>query len=258
MNRRIIGIIAAGALAIAPACWAQSPLAGEWQGTLNAGGGTQFRIAWHVTAAKDGSFSATIDNLDLGILAIPVKSMTVKDSAITQVIDSDVQINGEAHSVKGTFAGNLSKDGSEIKGTWTQTEPAQPPAELVMKHAGETAVKPAEPPAIVGDWLGILSMQGSDMHVVLHVIAAKDGTLSATSDVPDQGIMGTPGSAVTFKDSKLSINFDTYNGVYAGTLSADGTTIKGTWTAGEPVDLNFTRAAAPAAPVVPKPPDPKN
>ena len=263
MKRRFIQLLALTALAFTPACWAQSPLAGDWQGSLNAGGGTQYRIAWHVTAAQDGSFSATIDNVDLGILAMPVKSMTVKDAAITQVMDTEIQINGEAHAVRGTFVGNLSKDGSEIKGTWPQTAPEQPPAEVVMKHAAAQAeIKPAEPPQIVGDWLGILTMQGSDMHVVLHVVAAKDGTLSATSDVPDQGMVGIPGSAVSFKDSKLSINFDSYNGVYAGTLSPDATSIKGTWTTDQPTELNFTRAAAPAAPApapaAPKAADPKN
>ena len=260
MKRRIIQLLALIALAFTATCWAQSPLAGDWQGTLNAGAGTQYRIAWHVTAAKDGSLSATIDNLDLGILAIPVKSMTVKDSAVTQILDGEIQINGESHAIRGTFVGAMNKDASEIKGTWTQTEPEQPPAEVVVKRAAaQVAAKPAEPPQIAGDWLGVLSMQGSDMRVVLHIIAAKDGTLSASSDVPDQGMMGIPGSAVTFKDSKLSINFDSYNGVYTGTLSQDATTIKGTWTQDQPAELDFTRAPAQAAPTpaAPKPPEPK-
>jgi len=257
MKAKILQLFAFTAFACAPACWGQSPLAGDWLGTINAGG-MQYHIAWHISAAKDGSLSATIDNLDMGLMAIPVKSMTLKDSAVTQVMDGEVQINGEAHAVRGMFAGNLSKDGSEIKGTWTQSEPEQPPADVVMKHSlVQAETKPAAPPQIVGDWLGILSMQGSDMHVVLHITAAKDGTISATTDVPDQGITGVEGSAVSFKDSKLSINFDQYNGVYAGTLSPDATTIKGTWTADQPTELNFTRAAAsPAA--APKPAEPKN
>jgi hypothetical protein len=261
MKRKFIQLLALTAFAFTPACWAQSPLAGDWQGTLNAGGGTQYHIVWHVTAAQDGSLSATIDNTDMGLLAIPVKSMTLKDSAVTQVMDTQIQMNGEPHAVHGMFVGNLSKDGLEIKGTWTQTEPEQPPAEVVLKHSPAPAeAKTAVSPQIVGDWLGILSMQGSDMHVVLHITAAKDGTISATSDVPDQGIVGIPGSAISFKDSKLSINFDQYNGVYAGTLSPDATSIKGTWTTDQPTELNFTRAAAPAAPAAaaPKPADPKN
>ena len=260
MKLKFIQLLAIAALTFTPACWAQSPLVGDWLGTLNAGG-VQYRIAWHVTAAKDGSLSATIDNLDMGILAIPIKSMTVKDATISQVMDAEVQISGEAHAVRGTFVGTLSKDGSEVKGTWTQSEPEQPPAELVMKHTtAQAETKPAEPPQIVGDWLGILTMQGSDMHVLLHIIAAKDGTLAATADVPDQGIVGVPGSAISFKDSKLSINFDSYNGVYAGTLSPDAAAIKGTFTTDQPTELNFIRAAASSAPTAaaPTPTAPKN
>jgi hypothetical protein len=268
MKNKVMQLFALTALAFTPACWAQSPLAGDWQGTLSAGG-MQYRIVWHITAANDGSLSATIDNLDMGIMAIPVKSMTLKDSAVTQIMDGQIQINGESHPVRGMFAGTLNKDATEIKGTWTQAEPEQPPADVVMKRApAQAAVMPATVPAapqqIAGDWLGILSTQGSDIHVVLHIIAAKDGTLSANADTPDQGMTAIPGSGVSFKDSKLHIAFDSYNGVYEGTLSADATSIKGTWTTDQPTELNFMRAApaAPApptpAPAAPKPPDPKN
>jgi uncharacterized protein len=105
---------------------------------------------------------------------------------------------------------------------------------------------------ITGDWQGVLSDGGNDLHVLLHIVAAPDGTLSATADTPDNGQMGTKANGVTFKDSKLSMPFDAYNGVYQGTLSADGNTISGTWTSDHAVPLNFTRvpaqpAAVPAA-----------
>jgi len=97
---------------------------------------------------------------------------------------------------------------------------------------------------IAGDWQGILSVDGNQLHITLHVVAAKDGTLSATADDPDQGQMDTKASAITFKDSKLNVAFDVYNGVYSGTLSADGNQITGTWTQAQPVELNFTRVPA--------------
>jgi len=101
---------------------------------------------------------------------------------------------------------------------------------------------------IAGDWQGILSVEGNQLHITLHIVAEKDGTLSATADDPDQGQMGTKASAVSFKDSKVNIAFDVFNGVYSGTLSADGAQITGTWTQGQPVELNFTRVSAQAAP----------
>jgi pimeloyl-ACP methyl ester carboxylesterase len=96
---------------------------------------------------------------------------------------------------------------------------------------------------------GILSVEGNQLHITLHIAAEKDGTLSATADDPDQGQVGTKASAVSFKDSKVNIAFDVFNGVYSGTLSTDGSQITGTWTQEQPVELNFTRApAAQAAP----------
>jgi fermentation-respiration switch protein FrsA (DUF1100 family) len=106
----------------------------------------------------------------------------------------------------------------------------------------------------VGDWQGVLTVQGNQLRIALHIVAAKDGTLSATADNPDQGQMGTPASAASFKDSKLSLTFDVYNGIYEGTLSPDGSKITGTWTQEQPAELNFTRVPAQAAPRPAAPP----
>ncbi len=244
MKNKIIPMLALIVVALSPVCRAQSQLAGDWLGTLNAGG-TQFHIAWHVVAAKDGSLASTFDNIDQGIFAIPVKSTTLNGSAVTQVVDDVIQINGEPHNVRGTFAGTIDKEGGEVKGTWTQTEPEEPPAELELKRVpAQAAPKPAEQPKIVGDWQGMLSVDGNQLHITLHIAADKDGTLAATADDPDQGQIGTKASAISFKDSKLNVAFDVYNGVYSGTLSADGNQITGAWAQEQPIELNFTRVQA--------------
>jgi uncharacterized protein len=104
---------------------------------------------------------------------------------------------------------------------------------------------------LAGDWQGMLSVNGGQLHIVLHIVAAKDGSLSATADNPDQGQMGVAADAVAFKDSKLTITMNAYNGFYEGTVNKDASEITGTWTADEPAELNFKRVAAPPAP--PKP-----
>jgi uncharacterized protein len=104
---------------------------------------------------------------------------------------------------------------------------------------------------IAGDWQGILSTNDGQLHIVLHIIAAKDGSFSATVDNPDQRQMGVAADAVTFKDSKLTITMNAYNGTYEGTANNDASEITGTWTADEPQELNFKRVAAPQEPAKP-------
>jgi len=258
-KRKFVIMLGLISLALLPVCRAQSPAAGDWVGTLTADTGMQYHIAWHVTAAPDGTLTATIDNLDQGVTGVPIKSMTVAGSHVTQALDTVLQMNGQALNVRGSFDGTIDKDATEIKGTWTQTEPEQAPAAVDMKRtpaqpaAQAKAPQPAETPLIVGDWQGVLSDGGNELHVLLHIVAAKDGTLSVTADTPDTGQMGVSASSVSFDGSKLKMNYDAYNGVYEGTLSQDGATITGTWTTEHTVELNFKRvAAAPPTAAPPK------
>lgn len=103
-------------------------------------------------------------------------------------------------------------------------------------------------PQISGDWQGMLSAGGAELHLVLHLIAAGDGSLTATLDSVDQGANGIPVASATLKDQKLSLNVEAIHGTYEGTVNKDATEIDGTWSQGAPLPLNFTRAAqAPAS-----------
>ena len=104
---------------------------------------------------------------------------------------------------------------------------------------------------LAGDWQGTLDVNGGQLHIVLHIVAAKDGSLSITADNPDQGQMGVAADAVTFKNSKLTITMNTYNGTYEGTVNNDASAITGTWTADDVQELNFKRVAAAPAPAKP-------
>jgi hypothetical protein len=110
---------------------------------------------------------------------------------------------------------------------------------------------------VAGDWQGTLTAQGEVYHIVLHIVAARDGSLSATVDNIDQGEIGVPASPVTLKDSKLSVTVDTFRGVYTGTVNQDATEIDGTWSAEQTYELNFKRVPVPPAPpTLPAPPVP--
>jgi CubicO group peptidase (beta-lactamase class C family) len=52
---------------------------------------------------------------------------------------------------------------------------------------------------------------------------------------------------VTLKNSRLNFTVDTVHGTYEGTVNKDASEIDGTWSQGQPMELNFKRASAPPA-----------
>jgi len=100
---------------------------------------------------------------------------------------------------------------------------------------------------IAGDWIGTLDVGGAQLRLALHVVAAKDGSLTATIDSIDQGAFGIPVTTAALSDSKLSLTVDAVHGSYEGTVNKDATEIDGTWNQGQPLKLDFKRGSAPAA-----------
>ncbi len=205
------------ALWIAPApCHAQAgaqDIVGDWQGTLSAGG-QQLRLVLHVTKAPDGTLKATLDSIDQpGANGIPVNSVSLKDSKLSL----DIAM------VHGTYEGKVSADGKTISGTWTQGQPLP----LEFKRA-DAPVKAAKPSDIDGAWMGTLDL-GVKLRVVFHIAATPDG-LTATLDSPDQGANGIPASSVTRDGSSLKIEIEKISGAFEGKISADLSSIDGTFT----------------------------
>jgi fermentation-respiration switch protein FrsA (DUF1100 family) len=110
---------------------------------------------------------------------------------------------------------------------------------------------------VAGDWQGTLHAGTADLRLVLHIAKSDSGSLKATLDSVDQAANGIPASSITFKESTLSLAVDLVHGTYEGKLSADRSTISGTWTQNETdLPLDFKRSAAPVhAPKPAKPSD---
>ncbi len=104
---------------------------------------------------------------------------------------------------------------------------------------------------IAGDWLGTLNAGGAQLHLVLHIAAAADGSLTATLDSVDQGANGIPVSAISLTDSKLSLTVNDVHGTYEGSVNKDATEIAGAWSQGQPIPLVFKRAPAASAAAAP-------
>lgn len=115
----------------------------------------------------------------------------------------------------------------------------------------------ANGPDITGTWQGVLNAGPAVLHIVLHVSRNSAGQLQANFDSVDQNAYGIPVSSISLNSSKLSFTVDVAHASYQGVVAADGNSIDGTWTQGQSLQLNFTKAAetAKAEPEPVKPSD---
>jgi non-heme chloroperoxidase len=97
---------------------------------------------------------------------------------------------------------------------------------------------------ISGDWQGTLKMGAAEIRVVMIISKGTDGGWKAREATVDQGSDGVPADSVTLQGSELKLTFDRIKGAYQGNLSADGTSIAGTWTQGSPLPLDLKRATS--------------
>jgi hypothetical protein len=82
--------------------------AGDWQGTLDAGG-AKLRLLFHVTGAG-ARLGGTMDSLDQNAMGIPLGAGSLSGSTLKLTIP---RIGGE-------FTGTVAKGGTSVKGLWWQ------------------------------------------------------------------------------------------------------------------------------------------
>jgi len=111
------------------------------------------------------------------------------------------------------------------------------------------------PAGVEGDWQGTLTVGPNSLRVQFHITQGFDGLYLGQIDSLDQGSR-FPMDNVQVKGDSVHIEAHGVRGTFEGTLNADKTAIKGTWTQGAPLPLELTRmsvAAVPAAKPVPPP-----
>jgi len=86
------------------------PIVGVWEGTIDPGAQPKKRIVVHISESQDGSLSGTIDYPDQETSGILITAITYKD----------LTLHVESTSIQCSYDGVLSKDSSEIKGTWKE------------------------------------------------------------------------------------------------------------------------------------------
>jgi hypothetical protein len=94
----------------------------------------------------------------------------------------------------------------------------------------------------LGTWTGTLTQAAATNAVGLH-LAAKEETLVATMDSPDQGVARIPVPEVGITGGVLRFRLGGFGVGFEGTLDERGTTILGTWKqAGSRVPLTLSKA----------------
>jgi pimeloyl-ACP methyl ester carboxylesterase len=232
----------------------QDPLTGAWEGTLTVPGAA-LTIVFHFSA-EDGSYSGTMDSPDQGAVGIPLGNVTLINGQLVAMVPS----------AAGEYRGELSDDGT-IAGTWSQAGQSFP---LNLARAAQEEKEVEETPMtrpdldVRGSWLGRLQTPGDGpvLRVVFNIRGGDDGALTGTLDSPDQGARDIPLGEISGSGSSVVIDVPAVMGSYQGTIEADRSSIKGTWTQGgmdmpltlEPADEESLRM--PERPQDPKPPYP--
>jgi len=215
---RKLVVVVLSALALSPVCRALQ-IAGDWQGTLSAGG-SELRLVLHMTVAKDGSLTATLDSVDQGANGIPVTSATLKDAKLSLVVDA----------VHGTYEGNVNKDATEIDGTWTQGQPLKLDFKRVPGGvAANAAPKPAAPSDIDGTWQGRLDTGATALPVVFKIVNTQDG-LTAKMQSPDQSPVWISATSVVRSGGTVTMTIKGIGAVFDGKVSTDLSSMDGTFT----------------------------
>src|ERR1039458_86631 len=87
----------------------------------------------------------------------------------------------------------------------------------------------ADPPRIVGNWEGVWDPGAQPKkHIVVHISAEQDGSLSGTIDYPDQDVSGIPITAITYKAHNLHFESTPNLSSYDGTLNKEDSEIRRT------------------------------
>jgi uncharacterized protein (TIGR03435 family) len=110
--------------------------------------------------------------------------------------------------------------------------------------------------SLTGTWQGSLKLPNRELRIVFKISTTDQDTLKAVLYSIDQGAQPIPANTVTAQGSAIKISVLGIGGTYEGKLSADGNSIAGTWTQGQPFPLALARATPATAWTIPEPPPP--
>ena len=208
----------------APAA-AQDGPSGVWEGAIEVPG-QALQVIVTLRSGGDGAWVGTIDIPAQNLADFPLSEVVAGAESVTFAmsgIPGDPVFSGTWDATAQTISGDFRQGGGVFPFTLTRTGDAA---------ATETASTDPETAArVAGTWSGMLNAGGQDLRLIFY-IEADGGSLSGTMDSPDQGQTGMPISAVVFDGTILRVDLSYAQAFFEGALSADGTTIDGSWNQG--------------------------
>lgn len=212
---------------------------GDWHGVLQTPRGP-LTLVVTVTRNTDGSLKGELESPDQAPgQKIPANSVTFDNGQLA------ISVTPLSASFKGSWVA------AEQAWNGTFTQGGDLPLKLVKGLPPAKAVVTG----LDGIWNGKISLNGTDLRLVLRIRTTERGT-AALLDSPDQLANGIPIQDLQHDGKAVRFKLPTGGQSYDGILSADEKTLSGTWTvAGQTgVPVSFTRADATAVPTPPKRP----
>ena len=238
------------ALASSTPCLAQEDapgIVGRWRGDMAIPGGS-LEIAFVVEPTSDG-WEGTVDTPGQGIYGLPI-TVARGDGEDAFVI--------EVPSTAATFEAELSDEGDELVGEWSQRG-----ATLELSCARE-APQPPIPTALrarlEGTWEGILDAGAIELRIVL-ALSTTEGRLLGHMVSPDQGPDEIPITRIDHLDEgKLRVCVGSLFTTFTVELDEEAAELEGTFRQGRgSFPISLSQVDAPSVvrrPQEPKPPFP--
>jgi CubicO group peptidase (beta-lactamase class C family) len=197
-----------------------STIQGDFSGTLGP-----LRLRLHISAAADGTLTATLDSPNQGAMSIPCSDFHLEGS----------RLSFNVPSVHGSWSGSMEKGGATLSGTWTQG------SAMPLTFTRDTFVPAAVPSAVDGFWLGTLKIGSQSLRLQISVKSDAAGNELCTLDSVDQSAFGLPCGSVSYSERSFSFDVPSVKGHWSGKLSEDGKSLSGDWTQRATLPLNFLR-----------------
>ena len=119
----LVAMIASTLVLSATTTVSVSAAIGDWEGRIDAGGGS-LRVIVHISQAADGKLTGSLDSPDQDATGIAIDLVSYKDPDLHFAIES----------LGSSFDGKMIHDNSEVSGEWKQSGLSLP---LVFKRRGK-------------------------------------------------------------------------------------------------------------------------